>query len=270
MLPSKRKSIRFFGAVDARGLPPPPSEELPFLRAEFYVWSESGEPVGPVSVDQIARGILAGRVPLQAFVTRPGETEWRKVLETREIVRALELSSEVETIDVLDEEEELVEVFDDVDDLGEAIERATSIYDAKELGTEPYDGSEDGTGHFQAQASDALVEEYRSRESPAFISSVPEAELPLDTASAEDHGAGDPDADAGTGRYVASDESSAAALLDRVSADEGHEGPVATALATALSKAAEHGRWDVVLELARQLEARRPGPPAPSSLKPSS
>jgi hypothetical protein len=49
-----------------------------------------------------------------------------------------------------------------------------------------------------------------------------------------------------------------------------HEGPVATALATALSKAAEQGRWDVVLELARQLEARRPGPPAPDMLKPSS
>ncbi|MDB4996206.1 MAG: hypothetical protein JWM74_3638, partial [Myxococcaceae bacterium] len=191
MLPSKRNHIRFFGAVDgklpSRGLAPSSAEareDLPFMRQEFYVWSESGEPVGPVSVDQIARGILAGRVPLQAFVTRPGEPAWRKVLETREIVRALELSSEVETVDVMDDEEELVEVFDDEDDLGDAIERATSIYDAKELGTAHYqarhvaleDPSDDaGTGHFPA-IEDA-VEEYRSRESAAFSSGVDASEV---------------------------------------------------------------------------------------------
>ncbi len=263
MLPSKRNHIRFFGAVDgklpSRGLAPS-GDELPSTQQEFYVWSESGEPVGPVSVDQIARGILAGRVPLQAFVTRPGEPEWRKVLETREIVRALELSSEVETIDVMDDEEELVEVFDDEEDLGDAIERATSIYDANELGTGHYqasdahdvvldDPSDDaGTGHFPAIEN--AVDEYRSRESAAFTSTLDASELD------------DPDPAAGTDRYVATAAASVAEAL--------HEGPVATALATALSKAAEQGRWDVVLELARQLEARRPGPPAPDVLKPSS
>ena len=254
MLPNKRKAVRFFGAVDARGLGSSPATDLPFLRQELYVWSESGEPVGPVSVDQIARGILAGRVPLQAFVTRPGEPEWRKVLETREIVRALELSSEVETIDVMDDEEELVEIFDDVDDLGEAIEKATHIYDANELRTQPLDasdGSDDGTGHFLA--SDDVSEVPRSREGAAYVSTLPESELPIEPVE-------DREPEAGTDRYVAVQAAAAAEALDA------HDGPVATALATALSKAAEQGRWDVVLELARQLEARRPGPPAPDAL----
>lgn len=242
MLPHKHKAVRFFGGVDAqtfgegnldRGAPPA-------LQTDFYVWAEAGEPIGPVSVDQIARGILAGRVPLQAYVTRAGDPEWRKVLERREIVRALELSPAVEIIDVIDDEDELVEIFDDEDDVDDAIERATRIYEAKELTPrvdedevdedevdEVDDADDAGTGNYQAAGDDS--EQYRSREVMAFRSAPPESELA--SASASEHAVDDDDRD----------------------------NPVASALANALTKAAEQGRWDVVLELARQLETRRPG-----------
>lgn len=55
----------------------------------WFVAADEGKPVGPVSADQIARGILAGRVPRDAMVACQGDAEWRDVLDVREIVAAL-------------------------------------------------------------------------------------------------------------------------------------------------------------------------------------
>jgi hypothetical protein len=55
----------------------------------WYVWVEGGEPTGPVSADQIARGIRAGRVPSEASVRHESEIFWSDLLDHRDIVDAL-------------------------------------------------------------------------------------------------------------------------------------------------------------------------------------
>ncbi len=391
MLPSKAKFLRFFGAVDPKGLmprhdgrmsswpPPPPPRpptpsmvarededvpeepdprDLPFLRRDLWVWAESGEPVGPVSVDQIARGILAGRVPLQAWVTRPGDPRWTKVLELRDIVRALELSSAVESLDPADSEEELVDVEGDEDDddgIGEAIARAAAAYEnesevfpleviasidvqavdeheagralaAREprerlpshdddaLTPPPYDASDAGTVRYklreplESDASEAGTGQYVSSDGRAAMASDPgadartgeydpprplrESELPPPTEIDPEPGtnprqspsplleASDsvdlprpaallveeaPPKDEAKPPSTRPEASSPKSESIAVEISEERDGPVSTALAQALTRAADEGRWDVVLELARQLEARRPSPPAPDS-----
>ena len=42
--------------------------------------------VGPVNLDLIARGVEAGKVPLEAFVRHEGWTVWRPLAELAEIV----------------------------------------------------------------------------------------------------------------------------------------------------------------------------------------
>lgn len=55
----------------------------------WYVWIEGSDPVGPVSADQIARGIRAGRVPSEASVKRDADVFWSDLLDHREILDAI-------------------------------------------------------------------------------------------------------------------------------------------------------------------------------------
>ena len=57
--------------------------------AEWYVCVDDAEPVGPVSADQIARGIRAGKIPQDAQVVRIGSTEWEDVFTSGAVVAAL-------------------------------------------------------------------------------------------------------------------------------------------------------------------------------------
>jgi hypothetical protein len=56
---------------------------------EWYVRVDGGGTVGPVSADQIARGIKLGRVPSDAEVARFDQTDWANVLDSTAIVAAL-------------------------------------------------------------------------------------------------------------------------------------------------------------------------------------
>ena len=47
----------------------------------FLVHVEGTMPVGPVSADQIARGIRAGKIPAEASVQWQGEVFWRGVYD---------------------------------------------------------------------------------------------------------------------------------------------------------------------------------------------
>ncbi len=77
-------------AVSAESEPPPPPSVLAGLQAaEFLVWLDGGDPVGPVSADQIARGIRAGRVPADASVQRVGDLFATTVLDEPQIILAL-------------------------------------------------------------------------------------------------------------------------------------------------------------------------------------
>jgi GYF domain 2 len=56
---------------------------------EWYVSIEGSDPVGPVSADQIARGIKAGKLSSDAQLTRAGDTRWEDVLDSAAVLAAL-------------------------------------------------------------------------------------------------------------------------------------------------------------------------------------
>ncbi len=77
-------------AVSVESEPPPPSSMTPNLLAQRYlVWVEGSELVGPVSADQIARGIRAGRVPTHASLQREGDLFAYDILDEPEVIAAL-------------------------------------------------------------------------------------------------------------------------------------------------------------------------------------
>jgi hypothetical protein len=57
---------------------------------EWYVCTRGSEPVGPVSSELVARGIVAGKVPRDALLARVGDSVWQRVLRVPEITAALE------------------------------------------------------------------------------------------------------------------------------------------------------------------------------------
>jgi hypothetical protein len=76
--------------VSLESEPPPPSAMTPNLLARrYFIWVEGSEPVGPVSADQIARGIRAGKVPSHASIQREGDFFAFDVLDEPEVIAAL-------------------------------------------------------------------------------------------------------------------------------------------------------------------------------------
>lgn len=59
----------------------------------WHLWIEGGDPIGPVSADQIARGIQAGKVPSHASIRHETETFWGDLLDVPDIVTALKAVS---------------------------------------------------------------------------------------------------------------------------------------------------------------------------------
>ncbi len=76
-------------AVSVESKPPPPPPSPGLLTPQYLVWVDGGEPVGPVSADQIARGIRAGRVPVDASIQKVGDLFACDVLDELEIIAAL-------------------------------------------------------------------------------------------------------------------------------------------------------------------------------------
>lgn len=77
-------------AVTAESDAPPSSLVLDRLaEREYLVWMPGTDPVGPVSADQIARGIRAGKVPPDASIQRVGDLFSRDVLDEPEVIEAL-------------------------------------------------------------------------------------------------------------------------------------------------------------------------------------
>lgn len=64
-------------------------EPSPLDAAQWLVYVEGGEVVGPVSANQVARGIRAGRVPSDASIQAVGEVFWTGVLDEPAVIAAL-------------------------------------------------------------------------------------------------------------------------------------------------------------------------------------
>lgn len=61
-----------------------------FENPNWMVWVEGAEHVvGPVTAHQLARGLRAGKVPMDASVQRQGDVWWRDILEEPEVIEAL-------------------------------------------------------------------------------------------------------------------------------------------------------------------------------------
>ncbi len=77
-------------AVSAESEPPPnPSIRQKLAEKQFLVWTDGSDPVGPVSADQIARGIRAGKVPSDASLQRVDDIFACDVLDAPEVIEAL-------------------------------------------------------------------------------------------------------------------------------------------------------------------------------------
>lgn len=93
MDPAKERTARAESMIAPRPIAGAATD--PRLAARvWYVWAEGGEPVGPVSADQIARGIRAGRVPSDASLRHESETFWSDMLDQPDVVAALKAVSE--------------------------------------------------------------------------------------------------------------------------------------------------------------------------------
>jgi len=57
--------------------------------SDWFVYQAAGNPVGPVSTDLLARGILAGKVPRESHVAAMGDSRWFPALAVPEITDAL-------------------------------------------------------------------------------------------------------------------------------------------------------------------------------------
>lgn len=76
-------------AVSVESQPPPPPPSPALLTPQYLVWVDGGEAVGPVSADQIARGIRAGKVPVDASIQKVGDLFACDVLDELAIIAAL-------------------------------------------------------------------------------------------------------------------------------------------------------------------------------------
>ena len=61
----------------------------PFDVAQWLVYVEGGSVVGPVSANQVARGIKAGRIPSEASIQAVGEVFWTGLFDEPVVIAAL-------------------------------------------------------------------------------------------------------------------------------------------------------------------------------------
>jgi hypothetical protein len=75
--------------VSAASEPPPPPPSPSLRVRQYLVWVPGVDAIGPVSADQIARGIRAGKVPPDASIQRVGDFFAQDLLEEPEVIEAL-------------------------------------------------------------------------------------------------------------------------------------------------------------------------------------
>jgi hypothetical protein len=70
-------------------IPPASTQDPRLFMKGFFVHVEGAQPVGPVSANQVARGIKAGKIPAEASIQWQGEVWWKGVYEEPAIIAAL-------------------------------------------------------------------------------------------------------------------------------------------------------------------------------------
>ena len=72
--------------MSAHGVLPEAEPQPP---AQWYVYREGGQTVGPVSTAQVAAGIRVGKVPLDSYVCVPGSDHWQPVDQVVDFIGAV-------------------------------------------------------------------------------------------------------------------------------------------------------------------------------------
>ena len=70
-------------------MPPASTQDPRLFMKGWLVHVEGMEPVGPVSADQVARGIKAGKIPAEASIQWQGDLWWKGVYDEPAIIAAL-------------------------------------------------------------------------------------------------------------------------------------------------------------------------------------
>jgi hypothetical protein len=70
-------------------VPPASTQDPRLFMKGFFVHVEGTEPVGPVSANQVARGIKAGKIPAEASIQWQGDLWWKGVYDEPAVIAAL-------------------------------------------------------------------------------------------------------------------------------------------------------------------------------------
>jgi hypothetical protein len=76
-------------SVVPASIPPASTQDPRLFMKGFFVHVEGSEPVGPVSANQVARGIKAGKIPAEASIQWQGELWWKGVYDEPAVIAAL-------------------------------------------------------------------------------------------------------------------------------------------------------------------------------------
>jgi len=55
---------------------------------DWYIYQQSGEPVGPLPTEAVAQGLMDGKIGRDAFVAAEGDTQWQQITKVAELVTA--------------------------------------------------------------------------------------------------------------------------------------------------------------------------------------
>lgn len=70
-------------------IPPASTQDPRFFIKGWFVHVAGTDPVGPVSANQVARGIKAGKIPAEASIQWQGDLWWKGVYDEPAIIAAL-------------------------------------------------------------------------------------------------------------------------------------------------------------------------------------
>jgi len=76
-------------SVVPASVPPTSTQDPRLFMKGFVVHVEGTEPVGPVSADQVARAIKAGKIPAHASIQWQGDLWWKGVYDEPAVIAAL-------------------------------------------------------------------------------------------------------------------------------------------------------------------------------------
>lgn len=74
----------------------PSDPKVPALQ-QYYVYSADNNHVGPVSAELIARGVVAGKVPEDAFIAPTGSSNWTPISHIAEVFGAVSQAKKAST-----------------------------------------------------------------------------------------------------------------------------------------------------------------------------